>query len=155
MDHPKEAFARYCCELLSAVGPCALKRMFGGYAISTGGLTIAWVLDLGAGETLWLKASDSTRALYEGAGCRRFTYTARGTERTVNYYSAPDAAMDSPQLMAPWARQALDCALQAQAAKPASPRRRKAAPAQTTSPRTRRAAAPRPSTPAARKSARG
>lgn len=155
MENPKEAFARYCCELLSSIGPCTLKRMFGGYAVSTGGLTIAWVLDLGAGETLWLKASDSTRTLYESAGCQRFTYTAKGAKRTVNYYSAPEAAMDSPQLMAPWARQALDCALQAQAVKPASPRRRKAAPAQNTRPTARRATAPRPRTAATRKSARG
>ena len=90
-------FARYCCELLASVGPCELKRMFGGYGISTGGLTIAWVLDLGSGETLWLKADNETRGLYEAAGCERFTYMAKGVARTVNYYSAPAEAMG------PWA----------------------------------------------------
>ena len=155
MANPKEDFARYCCELLSSVGPCALKRMFGGYAISTDGLTLAWVVDLGGGETLWLKASDDTRPSYESAGCRRFTYTARGVERTVNYYSAPEDAMESPGLMAPWARQALACALQAQAAKPTASRRPRLAQAQATSPKVRRTTASRPKTAAARKSTKG
>jgi DNA transformation protein len=155
MANPKEDFARYCCELLASVGPCALKRMFGGYAISTDGLTIAWVIDLGSGDTLWLKASDDTRAIYESAGCRRFTYTARGAERNVYYYSAPEDAMESPGLMAPWARQALACALQAQAAKPSAPRRPRLAQAQATSPKARRTPASRPKTAAARKSTKG
>ena len=63
------AFADYCCELLASVGPCERKRMFGGFGISTGGLSIAWVLDLGGGETLWLKGNEETRGLYEAAGC--------------------------------------------------------------------------------------
>ena len=35
--------------------------MFGGFGISTDGLTFALVADLGSGETLWLKADDETR----------------------------------------------------------------------------------------------
>lgn len=31
----------------------------------------------------------------------------------MNHYSAPEEAMESPELMAPWARLALDCALKA------------------------------------------
>ena len=54
MANPKEDFARYCCELLASVGPCALKRMFGGYAISTDGLTLAWVVDTHTGEVILL-----------------------------------------------------------------------------------------------------
>ena len=50
-------FAQYCCELLDSTGPCIAKRMFGGWGISTGGLTLAIVADLRAGETLWLKAA--------------------------------------------------------------------------------------------------
>ncbi len=91
--------------------------MFGAWGISTGGYTIAIVADRGSGERLWLKADGAVRSYYEVAGCERFTYTAKGVQRSVNYYSAPQEAMESPQLMAPWARQALECALKAQASR--------------------------------------
>ncbi len=88
--------------------------MFGGWGISTGGLTLAILTDLGQGEKLWLKADSDTRARFEAAGCERFTYTARGASKSMNYYSAPVDAMESAQFMAPWARLALESALKAQ-----------------------------------------
>lgn len=118
MPTPSNAFASYCCELLSTAGPCVAKRMFGGYGISTDGLTIALVSDLGHGEKLWLKASPETRATFEAAGCERFGYTAKGESRSLGYYTVPDAAMESIEEMAPWARMALEAALAARSAKP-------------------------------------
>ncbi len=138
MAQPISEFARYCCELLSSAGPCAAKRMFGGFGISTDGLTIAIIADLGTGEKLWLKATDDNRHQWEAAGCERFTYqsTQGGApvSRGMNYYSAPEEAMDSTQTMAPWARLALQAALSAKVAKPrrtASPRRQKPTPSGT------------------------
>ncbi len=128
---PRSEFARYCCELLSSTGPCTAKRMFGGWGISTDGLTIAIIADLGSGERLWLKASDDNRHQWEAAGCERFTYASTKDGETVsrgmNYYSAPEDAMDAAHAMAPWARLALEAALSAKAAKPAK---------KTTKPRT-------------------
>jgi len=116
-------FAQYCCELLSSTGPCTAKRMFGGWGISTDGLTIAIIADLGGGEKLWLKASDDNRHQWEAAGCERFTYTSTKDGETVsrgmNYFSAPEEAMDAAHAMAPWARMALQAAVAAKAAKPA------------------------------------
>ncbi|MBX3656067.1 MAG: TfoX/Sxy family protein [Ramlibacter sp.] len=155
MASPAPDFADYCCELLSSVGRCERKRMFGGYGISTDGLNIAIVADLGAGERLWLKANEETRGLYEAAGCERFTYQAKGVARSVNYYAAPDEAMESPQLMAPWARQALACALKAQASKTVRSRPATRSPARPAKPPARRPTAPKPSTRASRKSAKG
>lgn len=115
-------FAQYCCELLSSVGPCNAKRMFGGWGISIEGLTLAIIADLGSGEKLWLKASDDNRAHWEAAGCARFTYQStkdgEAVLRGMNYYSAPEEAMDSAHAMAPWARLALEAALKAKAPKP-------------------------------------
>ncbi|RYF41573.1 MAG: TfoX family protein [Comamonadaceae bacterium] len=156
MPSKDPAFAQYCCELLSAsVGPCLARRMFGGWGISAGGMTIALVTDLGDGETLWLKADGALRSHYEAAGSRRFTYLAKGVERSVNYYSAPGDAMESPQLMAPWARQALDCALKAQSSRTPRPRKPAASATRAARPTTRRPAAPAPSTIARRRSAKG
>ncbi|MEI8326006.1 MAG: TfoX/Sxy family protein [Betaproteobacteria bacterium] len=111
-------FARYCCELLERAGRCVARRMFGGWGISTEGLTIAILVDLGEGETLWLKADEASGAQFEAAACKRFTYLAKGVPKSMNYYAAPSQAMESRALMRPWARLALEAALRAHAAKP-------------------------------------
>ena len=115
MPTPDHDFARYCCELLGSAGPCNAKRMFGGFGISTDGLTIAIIADLGAGQTLWLKASERTRPLFEAEGCARFTYPVQGVLKSMNYYAAPAEALESPGLMVPWARLALEAAVEARA----------------------------------------
>ena len=125
-------FAQYCCELLASAGPCTAKRMFGGWGISTDGLTIAIIADLGSGEKLWLKASEADVPRWEAAGGQRFTYASTKDGETVsrgmNYYSAPEDAMDAPHAMAPWARLALQAAVAAKASKPAkTPKPAKAA----------------------------
>ncbi len=125
---PKHSeFSQYCCELLASTGPCNAKRMFGGWGISTDGLTVAIIADLGTGEKLWLKASDDNRQQWEAAGCERFTYAStqdgEPVSRGMNYYSAPEDAMDSAHAMAPWARMALEAAVSANAAKTARPRK--------------------------------
>jgi DNA transformation protein len=105
--------------------------MFGGYGISTDGLTLALLVDLGAGEKLWLKADGHSQGRFEAAGCERFIYHAKSKPVHLNYYSAPDEAMESPALMAPWARLALQAALsarQVQAAKPPKTTKAKAKP---------------------------
>ena len=73
-------------------------------------VTLALVADLGGGQKLWLKADETTRGLYEAAGCERFTYLVQGSPKQMNYYSAPADAMESPALMLPWARLALQAA---------------------------------------------
>ena len=122
-SNTRSDFAQYCCELLQTVGPCTAKRMFGGWGISTEGLTIGIIADLGGGEKLWLKASDDNQNQWEAAGCARFTYTStkngEPVSRGMNYYSAPEEAMDAPHAMAPWARLALQAAVAAKATKPA------------------------------------
>lgn len=110
-------FANYCCDLLASAGRCVPKRMFGGFGISTDGLTIAILANLGDGEKLWLKGDASTRSQYEAAGCTIFTYPMKGVPRSMNYFNAPEEAMDSPDAMRQWAALALDCALRARSAK--------------------------------------
>ena len=125
MTAQSKEFAQYCCELLSTVGPCVARRMFGGYGISTDGLTLAILADLGQGEKLWLKANPDTSPVFETAGCQRFTYLAKEKVRSMGYYSAPDAAMESVQEMEPWARLALQAALTALQPKCKSTQRKK------------------------------
>ena len=119
MPAPHPEFVHHCLDLLAPVAPCVAKRMFGGWGLSTEGLTLAIIADLGGGERLWLKADAPTVATFEAAGCQPFVYLAKGKPMTVNYRSAPDEAMESPALMRPWARLALDAAVRAHAAKAA------------------------------------
>ena len=118
MAAPPSEFALYCCELLGTVGPCVARRMFSAYGISTEGLTMAILADLGSGEKLWLKVDEASRPVFEAAGCERFVYLAKGKPLSMNYYSAPDEALESPQSMAAWARLALEAALSARKSKP-------------------------------------
>jgi len=132
-----KSFADYSRELLQSAGPCVARRMFGGWGISVDGMTIAILANLGSGDTLWLKANADTRPVFEAAGCQRFSYEAAGTTRGLNYYSAPAEAMESPALMQPWARLALEAALIAKNTKPAKKPRATAA-AKKPRPRTRK-----------------
>lgn len=104
----KDSFAGYCGELFAPLGAVRVKRMFGGHGIYVDELFIAIV----AGETLYLKADAQTKAQFEVAACRPFTYSAKdGRKMTMGYWSAPAEAMDSPALMRPWALLARDAAL--------------------------------------------
>lgn len=110
-------FANYCCELLASAGPCVPRRMFGGFGISTGGLTLAIIADLGAGDKLWLKGDETTRGQYTSAGCAIFTYHGKTGPRSMNYFCAPEEAMDSADAMRSWAALALQCAVRARSGK--------------------------------------
>jgi DNA transformation protein len=105
-------FASYCAELLCAAGAVRTKRMFGGWGLYIDDIFVAIVV----GEALYLKADGQTQALFAEAGSRRFEYSARGKTHPTSYWSAPPEAMDSPAMMAPWARLAVGAAVRARSA---------------------------------------
>jgi len=116
-------FADYCLELLSGIGPCTARRMFGGWGLALDGLNMALIADLGDGEKLWLKVDAQTQPLFEAEGCRRFAMTMHRNgapvQTSMGYYSAPVDAMESALAMTPWARLALHSARKAHRPKPA------------------------------------
>jgi DNA transformation protein and related proteins len=116
----RDAFAAHCVELLATLGTARSKRMFGGHGLYVDELFVAIV----AGEQLYLKVDAQTRPAFERAGSRPFSYEAKGRRQSMSYWSAPEAALESPAQMQPWARLALDAALRARASRPASTRRR-------------------------------
>lgn len=104
----KDAFANYCAELLSGLGPVRVRRMFGGHGIYADDQFVAIVV----GETLYLKADAQSLPRFDAAGCAPFTYSAKGRGKvSLNYRAAPAEAMDSPALMRPWAALAMEAAL--------------------------------------------
>ena len=109
----------HACELLSCVGPCVVKRMFGGWGISVEGMNIAFIAD----DTLYLKSNPQTEPRWLAEGGHAFEFVAKGKTIKVNYHTPPDEAMESPRLMEPWARLALEAAVAARKPK-AAPRKR-------------------------------
>ena len=94
-------------ELLSAVGRIRARAMFGGHGLYCDDYFIAIVAE---GE-LYLKVDEQSRAAFDRAGSRPFTFEAKGKVAEMKYCSAPDEALESPQQMRPWAERALAAAL--------------------------------------------
>lgn len=120
---PRDELVELSLELLAPAGVVRARRMFGGHGLYVDDLFVALI----AGGRLYLKADDGTRAQFAAAGCMPFEYSARDKAVTLNYWSAPAEAMESPALMQPWLRLALQAALRARrsrAASPATARRR-------------------------------
>jgi DNA transformation protein len=111
-----DPFVLHACELLSCLGPCKAVRMFGGYGVSVDGMNVAII----AWDTLYLKTNAETEPQWRAAGGQAFVYEAKGKPMKLNYHTAPDEALESPALMAPWARLALQAAV---AARKPAPRR--------------------------------
>jgi DNA transformation protein len=119
------ALQHHALELLSCLGPTRARRMFGGAGLYIGAHFVALIV----GEVLYLKADALAQPAFQAAGSQPFSYSAKTGQRTVlGYWSAPDAAMESPAQMRPWAALALDSALRAAAARrTATPRKAQAA----------------------------
>jgi len=125
----RDEFLAHVLELLGRLGRVAARKMFGGYGLYCDGVFFGIVLE----NTLYLKADDRNRAEFERAGSEIFSYSRKGKRATLNFYRAPEEAMDSPHLMLPWARTALSAGLRAQIRKPRG--NRKIRPAGSRSPR--------------------
>lgn len=144
------AFVDHCLELFAPLGAVRVRRMFGGWGLYLDELFVALI----AADRLYLKADATTRDRFAAAGCEPFVYdrgaalphaaedavrpavdaTGHASAVVLGYWTAPVEAMDSPALMAPWARLALQAALAARAARSVKPPRRAASRAATRRP---------------------
>ena len=113
-------FVEHVVELLTPLGRISARRMFGGHGVYCDGVFLGIIHD----DTLYLKADAVSRAEFERAGCEIFSYSRKGKVATLNYYRAPEDAMDAPQHMLPWARKALEAALRARVPPRARPQSR-------------------------------
>ncbi len=114
---PDADFARHCADLMAAsIGPCKARRMFGGWGFSCDGVSVAII----AYGVFYLKGDALTRAEFEAAGGQQFTYDPENGRKPMqmSYWTVPEDALESPALMAPWARLALQAALRQANAKP-------------------------------------
>jgi DNA transformation protein len=130
-------FTTHCLELLAPLGTPRARRMFGARGVYVDEVLVALI----ASERLYLKTDEQTRGRFEAAACEPFVFHNAHQWITTSYFSAPDDAMESPALMQPWARLALEAALRARAAKPASARAKAKAKLPATAAKPRRPAA--------------
>lgn len=106
---PGSDFAEYCCELLSSLGHVRAKRMFLGWGLSVDDLTFAVI----AYDTLYLKCNSDTESKFLAASCKLFEHEANGRVRRMQYYTAPESALESRIAMQPWANLAMQAAVAA------------------------------------------
>jgi DNA transformation protein len=113
-------FVDHCLELLSPLGAARARRMFGGHGLYVDDLFVALIL----GERLYLKANADTAPRFQAEGGQPFSYERDGKTASLGFWTPPAEAMESPSLMLPWGRLAMQAALAARAAKP-PPRRKR------------------------------
>ena len=102
-------FIRYCVELLEALGPVRVKPMFGAHGLYVDEIFLALI---GSDEQLYLKVDEQSKPRFEAAGCEPFRFVEKSGEvMTMSYYKPPEEAMESPALMLPWVRLAMEAAL--------------------------------------------
>ena len=128
-----DSFVEFVLEQLDPVGPLTSKRMFGGVGLYAGDLFFALV----AGDVLYLKGDDATRAAREAAGARPFQpYPDRPRGKgTMQYYSVPAAILEDADALIAWATQAVAIA---RAQRAAPPKRTAAAKTRAANPTKRR-----------------
>jgi DNA transformation protein len=92
--------------------------MFGGFGIFHAGLMIALISD----GSLYFKADDQTRPLFEDAGMGRFSYFKKEKECFLSYFLAPESFFEDQDDALVWVTLAYDAALRA--AKKKSPKKK-------------------------------
>jgi DNA transformation protein and related proteins len=113
MPKPSE-FVDHVVETMRRFGPVEAKPMFGGWGLYHRGLFFALIAE----DALYLKTDDENRAEFEAAGLEPFVYPMKdGQTIVMSYRSAPDEALESPEVMAEWARRGYSAALRAAAKK--------------------------------------
>lgn len=121
MAKPRDPYFDFVEELLAALGPIRIKRMFGGAGVYAADVMFALVAD----DELYLKADEALAAQLEAEGSEPFTFEMKdGRTAQMKYWRLPSAATDDPEVASDWARRALDVALKAKAAKPVRKRRK-------------------------------
>jgi DNA transformation protein len=101
-----DAFLAHVHDLLAGLGTVTSRAMFGGRGVYLDGAIVGIVFD----QMLYLKTDATTRARFASAGSVPFVYRKQQDAVATSYWSVPEAALDSPQAMQPWAHLARDAA---------------------------------------------
>lgn len=100
-----DGFKEYVLDQLEGLGDVTPRAMFGGVGLYRGGQFFAIL----AGDALYLKVDDRTRADYEAAGMPPFKPYAN-RPATFNYYQVPVDVLEAAPTLVEWARKAVAAA---------------------------------------------
>ena len=99
-------FRDFVLDLLAPLRPSA-RRMFGGVGIMRDGVMFALL----AGDAMYFRVDERTRAKFETEGCVPFSYRRAGREVSIgSYYAVPERLYDEPDALVEWAREAIAAA---------------------------------------------
>ena len=108
-------------EALEPLGTVTMRRMMGGATLYLDGIVFA-VIDE---AELWFKGDAESDAIWDAAGCARFTFTGKeGSVHVMNYRRAPSDVHDDAEAMQHWATLAVEAGRRGAAKK--RPRRKAA-----------------------------
>jgi DNA transformation protein len=108
-----EGLYAWVAEALEPLGAVTMRKMMGAAVLYLDGIVFA-VLD----DELWLKADSESAAVWDEAGCDRFSFTMKdGTVEAMNYRRAPTDVYDDADAMQRWARLAVEAGSRAAAKK--------------------------------------
>ena len=101
-------------EALEPLGPVTMRRMMGAAVLYLDGIIFA-VLDE---EAVWFKADAESAAIWDAAGCERFTFTGSdGRVEVMNYRRAPSDVYDDAEAMRLWSALAREAGTRAASTK--------------------------------------
>ena len=118
MPKPTE-FVRHVLEMMRSFGPVEAKAMFGGWGLYHRGAFFALIAE----DALYLKVDDENRGDFAAEGLHPFVYSTKTGDLAMSYYQAPEEALESPDVMAEWARKGYAAALRAPAKRKAKRRK--------------------------------
>ncbi len=99
----------FVTDVFSAMGPVAVRRMFGGAGVYAEGVMFALVWSDGE---IGVKADDAMKEELAALGSTPFIWTASkgphaGEPMEMGYWRLPPGALDDPEEAAAWGRKAL------------------------------------------------
>jgi DNA transformation protein len=107
-------FIAHLRELMRPTAPATTRAMFGGHGVYVDGRIVGIVVN----DELYFKTDARTRPAYEAQGLEPFRYAKSDREAVaMSYHRAPDEALESPDAMREWLREALGASLRSAAAK--------------------------------------
>lgn len=115
-------YRAYLEELFEPIAGARFKRMFSGLGVFRDDVMFALVAD----DRLYFKTDAETEPRFKEAGSEPFVYGSKSKPIRMSYWTAPDEALDDPELFQDWARLGLEAARRKAAAKPKRKRKPRA-----------------------------
>ena len=86
------SYVDFIVDALSQLGIIKIRKMFGGYGIYKDNIFFAMIIN----DTLYFKADDNNRAMYESLGSKPFSYTGKNDKLIVmNYWQVPGDILEN------------------------------------------------------------